>query len=80
MVLRINLATTAFFATVLFLQGCSVNPVTGKKRTVFYVPAAGDSGRRKKLSALAAVAGRGLLPRCQIADLCGWRRQKTSGR
>jgi len=38
MVLRINLATTAFFATVLFLQGCSVNPVTGKNELSFMSP------------------------------------------
>ena len=38
MVLRINLLSTALFAALLCLQGCSVNPVTGKNELSFMSP------------------------------------------
>lgn len=38
MVLRNNLVYAAFLAAVVFLQGCSVNPVTGKNELSFMSP------------------------------------------
>jgi predicted Zn-dependent protease len=38
MFLRINLVYAALLTAVLFLQGCSVNPVTGKNELSFMSP------------------------------------------